>query len=278
MIFLLAIVAAFIPAILWLWFFNTRDRYEHEPKSMIMKLFLWGVLSGPWAAGFNDMFGQIWNPVIKGAPSFGLFAVLLLVMVYVLALNEETMKFIVTNNEVRGDKNFNEPVDGMIYITAAALGFAAGENTLYIIGSFFGVFQSAVKAGMPAQGALTQAFVAAFGVLAPIRSLITAVGHVTWSGITGYFLGKHVVGGGSKKLVTVGVLLAAVLHTSFNYPQFLGSVLNPNAGFLSLYFLIALVAWVIGLIIYFTLLRRALAVSPFRTQQIGTAAPAPAKP
>jgi RsiW-degrading membrane proteinase PrsW (M82 family) len=277
MIFMLAILAAFIPALLWLWFFNSRDRYEHEPKSLIVKLFLWGVLSGPWAAGFNDMFSQIWGPVIKGAPSFGLFAILLLIMVYAMALNEETMKFIVTNNEVRGDRNFNEPVDGMIYISAAALGFAAGENSLYIIGSFFGVFQQAVKAGVPAEGALTQAFVAAFGVLAPVRSLISAVGHVTWSGITGYFLAKVVVGNGSKWLVTLGVLLAGLMHTCFNYPQFLGSVLDPNAGFLSRWFLIALGAWAIGLVVYFRLLGRALAASPFRTQQIAAAAPAPAK-
>ncbi len=278
MIHLLAIFAAFIPALLWLWFFNTRDRYEREPKSLILKLFLWGVLSGPWAAGFNDMFTQIWGPVIKGAPTFGLFAAFLFIMVYAMALNEETMKFIVTNNEVRGDKNFNEPVDGMIYITAAALGFAAGENTLYIVGSFFQVFQSAVKAGVPAQGALTQAFVAAFGVLAPIRSLITAVGHVTWSGITGYFLGRVVVGGGSKGLVTMGVLLAGLLHTAFNYPLSLGSVIDPNAGLFNRFFLIALGAWLIGLIIYFRLLRRALAASPFRTQQIAGTAAAPAKP
>jgi len=278
MIHLLAILAAFIPALLWLWFFSKRDRYEREPKTLIGKLFLWGVLSGPWAAGFNDMFGQIWTPLIKGAPSFGLFAVFLFIMVYALALNEETMKYMVTGNSVRGDPNFNEPVDGMIYMTSAALGFAAGENFIYIIGSFFGVFQSAVKAGMPAQGALTQAFVAAFGVLAPVRSLITAVGHVTWSGITGYFLAKHVVGGGSKRLVTVGVFLAALLHTAFNYPQFLGSILDPNAGFFNRFFLIALVAWLIGLIIYFMLLRRSLAASPFRTQQMAGAAPAPAKP
>ena len=278
MIFILAILAAFIPALLWLWFFNSRDRYEREPKSLILKLFLWGVLSGPWAAGFNDMFSQIWGPVIKGAPSFGLFAVLLLIMVYAMALNEETIKFIVTNNEVRGDKNFNEPVDGMIYITAAALGFAAGENTLYIVGAFFNVFQSAVKGGVATQGAMMQALVAAFGVLAPIRSLITAVGHVTWSGITGYYLGKVVIGGGSKRLVTMGVLLAGLLHTCFNYPQFLGSVLQPDAGFFSRFFMIALLVWLIGLIIYFRLLRRALAASPFRTQQIAAATPAPAKP
>ncbi len=278
MIHFLAILAAFIPALLWLWFFNSRDRYEHEPKSLIGKLFLWGLLSGPWAAGFNEMFSQLWGPTINKAGSFGLAVALLFVMVYVLALNEETMKFLVTGNSVRNDPNFNEPVDGMIYMTSAALGFAAGENFIYIIGAFFGVLQSAVKAGGAPEAALGSAFVAAFGVLAPIRSLITAVGHVTWSGITGYFLGRHVVGGGSKRLVTVGVFLAALLHTAFNFPQFLGSALNPKAGFLNGFFLVALGAWVIGLIIYFALLRRSLAVSPFRTQQIATAAPAPVKP
>jgi RsiW-degrading membrane proteinase PrsW (M82 family) len=265
----LAVVAAFIPALLWLWFFYRRDRYEREPKSLISRLFLWGLLSGPWAAGFNDLVSGFMGGSIEQVAKAGsaLAAVgLLLALVFLMALNEETIKFVVTSSSTRGDPNFNERVDGIIYMTSAALGFAAGENVVYIVGTFFGTLKSAVGTGAITEAALTQAYVAAFGVIGPIRSIVTATGHVTWSGITGYFLGRHVAGGGSKASVTLGVFLGALLHTTFNFPQFLGSL--AGKGLLSGYFAAGVIAWIIGLILYFVLVRRSLAASPFRSQQL----------
>lgn len=274
---ILAVIASLAPALLWLWFFYTRDRYEREPKALILKLFLWGLFTAPWAAGFNDMLDGFMKPWIisvgqSGAVSFAL--TLLLVATAAAALNEEVMKYLVTANSTRTDPNFNERVDGMIYMTTAALAFAAGENFIYILGTYIGVYSQATEAGAAAAQAASSAFVAAFLVNAPLRALLTATGHVAWSGIVGYFLAQRVVGGRSGRVVIAGVLLAAALHTAFNYPQILQQVFSPRSGLLTGYFAVALLVWAISVGLYVVLLRRSLAGSPFRSQQLRPKAPA----
>ncbi|MGH2349446.1 MAG: PrsW family intramembrane metalloprotease [bacterium] len=279
MVHVLALLASFIPAVLWLWFFYSRDRYEREPKRLIGKLFLWGLLAGPWAAGMNELLGSMLVPV---ADSFGragaipTAAVLLFTAVLLLALNEETMKYIVANNSIRSDPNFNEPLDGMVYLTTAALGFAAGENFIYIIGSYFGVLESAARAGAPVGAA---AVIGAFGITAPMRALLSTIGHVSWSGLVGYFLARRVLGGRPASFVTIGVLLASVLHASYNFPLELQQRLSEAEGFVgrvfSGYFLATLLVWLISVVIYVLLFRRSLKASPFRGEQI--AAPAAAE-
>ena len=280
---ILALLASFIPALLWLWFFYSRDRYEHEPKRLIGKLFLWGLLSGPWAAGLNELLSGLMGPAVNAAGRSGAISTaigLLAAMVLLLALNEETMKYLVTNNSTRSDPNFNERVDGMVYMTTAALGFAAGENFIYIINSFVGTLKQAAGDGAVPAGAVTQAFITAFAVVAPLRALLSTTGHVAWSGIVGYFLAQRVLGGRSARAVTGGVLLAGLMHTSFNFPQFLQSGLDPKGGFLSPFFLVAVLVWAVSVALYIVLFRRSLAASPFRSKQIapGTAPAEPAKP
>jgi len=112
MIPVLAILAAFVPAVLWLWFFYSRDRYEREPKALIIKLFFWGLLAGPWAAGLNDLLRGILGPSIEGAGEAGaipLAVSLLVLMVGLAALNEETMKYLVTTNSVRPTRTSTKP-------------------------------------------------------------------------------------------------------------------------------------------------------------------------
>ena len=272
---ILALLASFGPALLWLWFFYSRDRYEREPKSLIGKLFLWGLLSGVWAAGLNDLLRGLLGPAIDGAGESGAISLaigLLAVMVFLAALNEETMKYLVTTNSTRNDPNFNERFDGMVYLSTAALGFAGGENFIYIVQTFVGVLQAAAKEGAPAPGAATQAFVQAFAVVAPLRALLSTIGHVAWSGIVGYCLALRVVEKRSPRVVTAGVLVAAVMHTAFNFPQFLQRGLDPEAGFFSRFFLAAVAVWAVSVIVYILLMRRSLAASPFRAQQIAPVA------
>ncbi len=282
MVHLFALLASFVPAALWLWFFYSRDRYEREPRALIGKLFLWGLLAGPWAAGMNELLG---STVISAADSFGeagalsTAVLLLLTSMLLLGLNEETMKYLVTNNSIRSDPNFNEPLDGMVYLTTAALGFAAGENFIYIIGSYFGVLESATRAGAP--GGTTAAIVGAFVITAPMRALLTTIGHVAWSGIVGYFLARRVLGGRPASVVTVGVLLAAVLHAAYDFPLILQRRLSDASGFVatvfSVYFLAAVVVWLVSVGLYVVLFRRSLRASPFRRDQLAAHAP-PAPP
>jgi RsiW-degrading membrane proteinase PrsW (M82 family) len=284
MVHLLALLASFIPAIFWLWFFYSRDRYEREPKALIGKLFLWGLLAGPWAAGMNELLGGTLVPI---ADSFGragaipTAVVILFGSVLLLALNEETMKYIVANNSIRSDPNFNEPLDGMVYMTTAALGFAAGENFIYIVGRYFGVLESAARAGAP-DGA-SAAIVGAFVITAPMRALLSTIGHVAWSGLVGYFLAQRVIGGRPASVVTVGILLASVMHAAYNFPLELQQRLTEATGFIasvfSRYFLATFIVWLISVGVYLLLFRRALRRSPFRQEQIAApAVPEPVKP
>jgi hypothetical protein len=64
---LLAFVAAFVPALLWLVFIYRRDRYESEPKTLIARLFLWGLAAGPWASGMNILIAHLFAPSIDSA-------------------------------------------------------------------------------------------------------------------------------------------------------------------------------------------------------------------
>jgi RsiW-degrading membrane proteinase PrsW (M82 family) len=256
----LALLASTVPVLFWLVFFYTRDRYEPEPKWLIARLFLWGLIAGPWASGVNLLLAEFFGPGIEATyPSdLALAGALLLVMVALAALNEETMKYVVVSSRTRGDPNFNEPVDGIIYMTTAALGFAAGENFVYILNTYFGILSAD---GGEAGGGVSRAYIDAFLVLAPLRALVSTIGHVSWSGIVGYYLARHVLAKASGRTLVGGVLLAAGFHTAYNLPLFLGE-LGLGVGWISW------LVWIVALERYITLLGRALNESPFRRREL----------
>lgn len=274
MIPILAILAAFVPAVLWLWFFYRRDRYEREPRALIVKLFFWGLLAGPWAAGLNDLLRGILGPSIEGAGEAGaipLAVTLLVGMVILAALNEETMKYLVTTNSTKSDPNFNEVVDGMIYMSAAALGFAGGENFFYVVRAYVGGLEDASSRA---------AFAFAFGNVAVFRALFNTVGHVTYSGIVGYFLGQHLVAKRPGRVVLWGIILATLVHTAWNLSWWFQQVFASDVRSfwfidLSGYFAFAMLVEAIGIGLYLMLLRRGLAASPFRAKQLAAAPAGP---
>jgi RsiW-degrading membrane proteinase PrsW (M82 family) len=257
-IVLLAFVAAFVPALLWLVFIYRRDRYEPEPKTLILRLFLWGLAAGPWASGMNILIAHLFSPPIDAAQRAGQFfnaGALLLALVALSALNEEVMKYVVVSSRVRGDPAFNEPVDGMIYMSTAAIGFSAGENAVYILNTYFGLVGDSTRPGV------ALALINAFLVTAPLRALLSTIGHITWSGITGWFLSRHYLGKGSGRMLVGGILLAAGFHTAFNLPLFLQE-LGLAVGW------ITWLVWIAGIERYLTLLGRALLASPFRRKAL----------
>jgi len=257
-IVLLAFVAAFVPAVLWLVFIYRRDRYEPEPKTLILRLFLWGLAAGPWASGMNILIAHLFSPPIDTAQREGQFFIagaLLFSLVALSALNEEVMKYVVVSSRVRGDPAFNEPVDGMIYMSTAAIGFSAGENAVYILNTYFGLVGDATRPGV------ALALINAFLVTAPLRALLSTIGHITWSGITGWFLSRHYLEKGSGRMLVGGILLAAGIHTAFNLPLFLQE-LGLAVGW------ITWLVWIAGIERYLTLLGRALLASPFRRKSL----------
>ena len=92
---------------------------------------------------------------------------------------------------------------------------------------------------------------------APLRALLSTIGHITWSGITGWFLSRHYLEKGSGRMLVGGILLAASFHTAYNLPLFLQE-LGLAVGW------ITWLVWIAGIERYLTLLGRALLASPFR--------------
>ncbi len=180
-------IASILPAFLWMIYFYRSDRYAPEPKKLVARTFLVGALVGA-AMVFS----------LKELP---FYASILTLSVFIAPVTEETAKFLCVRWTVYDRKEFDEPVDGMVYATAAALGFASVENIIYVLNSW--------ASGGAETGVL---------VLAG-RSVLSVPAHALFSSLWGLALGWH------KKrktlrsalLVVLGLMGGMVLHGLFNY-------------------------------------------------------------
>ncbi|MFO7583228.1 MAG: PrsW family intramembrane metalloprotease [Anaerolineales bacterium] len=126
---LTALFFGFIPCFFFAAILYWLDRYEKEPKLLLIGVFLWGAIV---AAGgsyiLNSLFG-ITVFGLTGSDSLASVAGATLSAPFV----EETLKgmavlivFLVFRHE------FDSILDGIVYAGIAALGFAAVENSIYI--------------------------------------------------------------------------------------------------------------------------------------------------
>jgi RsiW-degrading membrane proteinase PrsW (M82 family) len=234
-----AVLAAFIPALLWLLFFYSRDRYEREPTRAILIFFAMGaILAVPLAI----LISFVTVPLVEGlglseATLIGSF----LVMFLLAGLPEETIKGGLAAFRARREKDVDEPVDTMVYFTSLGLGFGALETVLYIVGTYFEVLPEGSSPAVEA----------AFFITAPIRALTVTMGHGLWTGITGYFWGGRFMGYDRSRTLVGGILIAAVLHATYNT-------------LVSVDLLLGVGVLIVTAIIYGVLFRSALARSPFR--------------
>jgi protease PrsW len=122
----LAIVVglSFAPALFWLWFFARRDKHP-EPLALIVRTFAWGAAMVIPAAILEVLFESI-------GTSFGGAAVGAGVLLATVGPIEELFKFLAARN-IAKHREFDEPIDGLIYATAASLGFATLENVFYLL-------------------------------------------------------------------------------------------------------------------------------------------------
>src|SRR5919199_1920732 len=111
------VILAIAPAFFWLWWFYRKDRYDPEPRGLILKVFFLELLL---------------LKVIPGAGG-GSFAAAIIGNLLVIAPIEEYGKYLVVRRWAFRHPAFNEPLDGIIYAAAAALGFAALENFFYLL-------------------------------------------------------------------------------------------------------------------------------------------------
>lgn len=184
---LVGVVLALVPTALWLIFFYVQDRLEPEPKRYVIGVFLVGALLAS-AIGFpiirNVFRVQDWI-------SFS-FLVTLLGSILIVGFVEEFLKYAAVRYSVYLLPEFDERMDGILYGTAAGLGYATMLNINYVVDS------GGVDLGI--------------GV---IRIVVTALAQASFAGITGYFLGRAKFEEEQVWWLPLGLTIAAVLNGLF---------------------------------------------------------------
>lgn len=186
----LIIIGAVLPSLAWLFFFLKEDIHP-EPKRLIIYTFSIGALITIPALIVQTIF-----------QNFLLTFIGTVLLVVVLAFIEEFSKFLAAYLAIHKNPAFDEPIDAMIYMIAAALGFAAIEN-LFILSNV-----------------LTTA---TFTSLSQVSSvlLLRFVGatllHVLASGLLGFYWAKGKLEARVAPFLVKGVIVATFVHAIFNY-------------------------------------------------------------
>jgi len=177
-----------LPSLIWLLFY-LREDVKPEPKKLVIKVFILGMLFAFPAALFEFFilretsklkFPQILNSILANF--------------LIIALIEETAKYLVVKKEVLKSSELDEPIDLMLYMIISALGFAATENVLL---AFSKEKYLEILVG---------------------RFLSATFLHALCSGILGYFLALSFLTQEKKKIFLFsGFFTAIFLHGLYNF-------------------------------------------------------------
>ena len=115
-----ALLGGVLPAVFWLWFWLKEDDLHPEPRGLLILTFLVGMLATACAYPIEKYIASH----ISASDRTYLF---------LWAATEETLKFLAIYIVALRSKYFDEPIDAVIYFITIALGFAALENSLFLI-------------------------------------------------------------------------------------------------------------------------------------------------
>ena len=202
MTYFLYIIFGLLPSIIWLLFYLRKDSHP-EPNSMVIRVFIWGMMISPLAIGLEFVLIWLINPhfsiseILAEVPTS--IAGILLSTSVIPAIVEEYLKYSVVKYKVLKNPEFDEPLDAMLYCIIAALGFAAVENLLILLKTPL----------MPISKAISIIW---------LRFLGATFLHALSSGIVGYYLSQGLLYLNKRNiLIAKGLIIAIIFHTSYNY-------------------------------------------------------------
>ncbi len=183
----------FAPGVFWLWLIYQRDRYIPAPVHLVVRTFLWGI-----AVSVPVVLVEV---ILQSVAGFGLETDLTTeqltlpqaayISFVVAGMTEEMAKFLVVRTTTYNSPYFRQPLDGLIFTAAAALGFASIENVGYI---------------------------ASFGAaVILVRGPSSTIGHVLFSAMFGYALGARKLGRLWPQAPILMLMAAMVTHGAFNF-------------------------------------------------------------
>ncbi len=185
---LFAALGGILPAIVWLWFWNREDKLHPEPKRLLLLAFIMGGIAVALAIPLEQLTKEILGSEMS------------LAIIIAWAGIEEALKYLLVLVAVLWRKAVNEPIDMLIYMLSSALGFAAIENTLFLINPII------------SDGTLSVIVTGNF------RFFGATLLHLLSSSVIGIALALSFYKDASTRLTytMIGVILATILHATFN--------------------------------------------------------------
>ena len=230
---MLGLITATIPVPLYLILVLWIDRYEAEPLWMLATAFFWGAIIATFFAFLLNTTSQGVVGALTNANAGQAFAAVISAPI----VEEIGKAFILFIFFFWKKDEFDGVVDGIVYASLTALGFAMTENILY--------YGKAVAEG--GGGALTLTVI--------IRGFFAPFSHPLFTSLTGIGLGLARQSTNiAVKLVTpvIGLLMAIFMHSIWN-----GSAVFGGGGVFVLTYIVVMVpAFIILLVVIAIALRR----------------------
>ena len=186
---LILIPLAIAPSIALLYYIYNRDRYEKEPRRMLIKAFLLGIAI-VIPAGVIELVLSMIFPSEKGIISA-------IIRGFIIAgLTEELLKYFVLYKGFFRSPEFNERFDGIVYAVFVSLGFATVENILF-------VYTGGVNVAL-------------------IRAFTAVPAHALFGIAMGYYVGRarFATSEQTRKLLMKAMLIPVILHGYYNFILF----------------------------------------------------------
>jgi protease PrsW len=186
---LAGVVLSLVPAAIWMVFFYQQDRLEPEPVGYVLGVFVLGAL----------LAAAVGMPLLNGLFRVGnwLYADTLTTIlggILVVGFTQEFLKYAAVRFSIYNSSEFDEATDGVIYATAAGLGYATVLNISFVLSN------GGVNLGA---GAIAMA--------------VVALAQASFAGITGYFLGRAKFESDPVWWMPLGLTLAAVANGLFSW-------------------------------------------------------------
>ncbi len=190
-----SIIISIIPSLILGYYIYNMDKVEKEPKGLLTKLFVGGILALLLTLLISDDL-KLLLPNLMNADSKSI-GVLFFYNFIGVALLEELCKWFFLGVCSWRDKNFNFLFDGIVYSAFVALGFATLENVLYSIAY---------------SGELTVLL---------LRAVLSVPAHLFFGIYMGYFYGKAKMLKYNKKryipTLLLSLLVPFILHGFFDF-------------------------------------------------------------
>ena len=203
LLLVIGVALALVPALLWMFMFYQLDSAEPEPVTDVAKIFVIGLaLASAIGIPLTDQLFRVHDWLYRDPLTTTLGSI------FIIGGIEAFIVFAAVRFFIYDQPEFDERSDGVVYGTAAGLGYATALNLGFILSNH----GAALGSG--------EIFVAE-----------TALAHAALGGLLGYFLGKAKMQHEPVWWMSLGFVIAMILNGLFYLLR--GQVVEASAGFFS---------------------------------------------